>query len=179
MTKRRTPIDKLSGDAVDSVVRTMDWTEELGEDLDGWTCYEVTECSSCGHKYVVGLGCSECPKCGHESDPIDGPMMNYFYPVPFLGSCEDAAKALGQTCVCVVELSDGTRGLALTGGGMDLSWEIARAHVSLGFLPPAWLRLPRMAGWENYGDAAYMIKVCLAGRPDLPCFLGPRGPEAP
>jgi hypothetical protein len=164
MTTKRTPIEDLSGDAVDAETRHVDWRNELGEDMDGWASYEVTECYECGKKYVASLGFSECPKCGEESDLVEGPMMNYFYPCPFRGSMEDAAMALGQTCLCVVELGDGTRGLALTGGGMDLSWEIARAYVSLGFLPPAHIRLPRMSGWEHYGDAAYMLKVCKASQ---------------
>jgi hypothetical protein len=164
MATKRTPIENLSGDAVASETREMDWQEELGEDLDGFQSYEMTACYACGKKYAASLGCSECPKCETESNPVEGPMMNYFYPCPFRGSMEDAAEAIGETCLCVVELGDGTRGLALTGGGMNLSWQIARAFVALGFLPPAHIRLPRMAGWENYGDAAYMLKVCKASQ---------------
>jgi hypothetical protein len=164
MTKRRTPIENLSGDAVDAETREIDWRDELGDDLDGFQSCEMIACYECGKKYAASLGCTECPKCGGESDPVEGPMMNYFYPCPFRGSLEAAATAIGETCLCIVELDDGTRGLALTGGGMDLSWQIARAYVSLGFLPPAHIRLPRMAGWEHYGDAAYMLKVCKASQ---------------
>jgi hypothetical protein len=49
--------------------------------------------------------------------------------------------------LCVIKLRDGQTGLALTGGGMDLSWEICEAFVKLGFYPPAhFARLPKMAG---------------------------------
>jgi hypothetical protein len=43
--------------------------------------------------------------------------------------------------------------LALAGGGMDLSWDIAAGYVNLGYLPPFIIceHLPEFSG-ENYGD---------------------------
>lgn len=72
-------------------------------------------------------------------------MMNCFYPLEIRDE-EAAAEKLAGTCLCVVEV-DGETGLALTGGGMDLSWEICEAFMILGSLPPAHFvrRLPRMA----------------------------------
>lgn len=77
----------------------------------------------------------------------DGPMMNYFYPVSDYtpGGMDEWAAKIADLPLCVVEL-DGERGLALTGGGMDLSWEIAEAYVRLGYYPPTWLDLPAMSG---------------------------------
>ena len=77
----------------------------------------------------------------------EGPMMNYFYPVSDYtpGDMEEWAAKLDGLPLCVVEL-DGERGLALTGGGMDLSWEIAEAFIRLGYYPPTWIDLPAMAG---------------------------------
>lgn len=77
----------------------------------------------------------------------DGPMMNYFYPVSDYtpGDMRDWAAKVADLPVCVVEIGD-ERGLALTGGGMDLSWGIAEAYVRLGYYPPVWLDLPAMSG---------------------------------
>lgn len=81
----------------------------------------------------------------------EGPMMNYWYSIE-----EDAdryssfdpiaaAVAVADLPVCIVEV-DGAYGLALTGGGMDLSWEICAAFIALGKLPPVhFAHLPKFA----------------------------------
>ena len=72
----------------------------------------------------------------------EGPMMNYWYPIE-----EDAgeysrfdpvwaAVKITDEPLCVV-LVDDKYGLALTGGGMDLSWNVCRAFMKVGKLPPA------------------------------------------
>ena len=91
---------------------------------------------------------------------FEGPMMNYWYPVP-ISDCQEAAKAISHLPLCVVEFEDGQTGLALTGGGMDLRWEICRAHIALGFSPPAeFCDLPLMCGWEKWPYAAEVLKAC-------------------
>jgi hypothetical protein len=79
----------------------------------------------------------------------EGPMMNYWYPLEGISDeteASEAALGLSGLPLCVVEV-DGSYGLALTGGGMDLSWEIAEAYVRLGMLPPVhFADLPSMAG---------------------------------
>jgi hypothetical protein len=77
-------------------------------------------------------------------------MMNYWYPLGMNHKDGvDLAAKLGSGSLCVVEVG-GRFGLALTGGGMDLSWEIADAFVRLGLLPPAhFADLPKMAGMGN------------------------------
>ena len=62
-------------------------------------------------------------------------MMNYAYPCAWHDGATAALMLVDLPLVPVV-LADGTHALALTGGGMDLSWEICRAYVALGFLPP-------------------------------------------
>lgn len=89
-----------------------------------------------------------------EMDSCQGPMMNYVYTLPhFRGDLDAASKLNG--CICLVEFSPENQdkglpefGLALTGGGMDLSWVIAGAYVDLGYRPPASVvsRLPEFAG---------------------------------
>lgn len=136
MTKKRTPIDELSGDFLDAMPISYDWRDNL----DGYTPYEAVECpgDDCGHEFVaVGVG-PVCPKCGEEQESAYGPAMNYYYPVSLRWGMmlEDAANRISQLPLCMVELRDGSVGMALTGGGMDLSWEIIRAYIALGFLPP-------------------------------------------
>ena len=91
----------------------------------------------------------------------EGPMMNYYYPAG-IDSPEDAARKLADTCLCVVEV-DGLTGLALTGGGMDLSWEIVGAFVALGMLPPAhFAHLPHMANRRTATvDTVTALAACL------------------
>lgn len=88
---------------------------------------------------------------GDAPDSAEGPMMNYFYVLEegrywsrSVDLAEWAAKLDGLP-LCAVTVGEDA-GLALTGGGMDLSWEIAEAHLRLGYRPPQWLRLPEMGG---------------------------------
>ncbi len=66
----------------------------------------------------------------------EGPMMNYWYPLP---AVEDdpvqSAADLADLPLCVVRVED-EWGIALTGGGEDLTWEIVEAYLRLGQLPP-------------------------------------------
>jgi hypothetical protein len=74
------------------------------------------------------------------------PMMNYFYPLPNFedqkryreldnGYIKDAVDEAGSLTL-VKKLKYDEYGLALTGGGMDLSWDICRGYINLGYLPP-------------------------------------------
>ncbi len=88
---------------------------------------------------------------------LEGPMMNYRYEVDLnrIGSMEDAAFALKDVPLCIVDM-EGDHYLALTGGGMDLSWEICEAYMRLGYLPPThFARLPRYAG--THGEKHLLI----------------------
>lgn len=62
--------------------------------------------------------------------------------------------------ICIVEMYDGETGFALTGGGMDLSWDIATAYVECGFLPPAWIRLPEFGGMTLNAHRRRIIEAC-------------------
>mgnify|MGYP001614724632 FL=1 len=96
------------------------------------------------------------------------PVMSFFWPLEDRKSYDasDADKLLGLP-VTLVKLagSYGTPNgdlfvLALTGGGMDLSWEIAEAYIRLGCLPPFDLRLPSMAGKELTAQSALTLEAC-------------------
>lgn len=133
------------------------------EECDGTG--EVT-CSHDGPA-VAHNGLVECPECGNGDDceSADGPMMNYVWPLPDHASLDsDDALKLAGVSLCLVHFDQSYNsysepdpslpewGLALTGGGMDLSWDIAEAYCLLGYLPPVNVcRLPRFAG-SDYTD---------------------------
>ena len=101
------------------------------------------------------------------------PMMNYMYPLPnsFERDMEKnfgqlwrshIKKALDNTTLVYFEES-GEYFLALTGGGMDLSWEICESYINLGYLPPVhFCELPRMAGKDMTSRAnRRIVKACI------------------
>lgn len=164
----------LSCDAIDVTPLNIDWREALGEDMEGWRSFEAIECDECAIVHVLGPHGET--RCNDEKSEInitdgdgdevevdnecdgylnaEGPMMNYWYPVK-LDNPVGAALDIGTGCVCVVEMRDGTTGLALTGGGMDLSWEICEAFIDAGYLPPVhFCDLPEMAGmkWDKHTE---------------------------
>lgn len=95
---------------------------------------------------------------------LEGPMMSYYYPLPewaeYGMSAEDTARALVDLPLCLVHFEESDEyGLALTGGGMDLSPEICEAFITLGYLPPFHFaaNLPAMAGrWTSARDKAIL-----------------------
>lgn len=161
------PVDTLSTDDVEAKPFSVDWSDVAGEYGDGFDYWEAITCEECGAAIVYGddhgdvggevNGSPEgCPRHGEDARDLyaEGPMMNYAYPVTLANGWDDrtgdpaeAARAIVDLPLCVVEMN-GAYYLALTGGGMDLSWEIAAAYVALGNLPPAHFaaNLPRMAG---------------------------------
>ena len=88
--------------------------------------------------------------------------MNHFYPCELRNlSTEDAARAIAHLPLCVVEFEDGETGFALTGGGMDLSWQICDAFISCGYLPPLqYCDLPDMAGQEKHPRTQLILAAC-------------------
>lgn len=89
------------------------------------------------------------------------PMMNYAYPITLRGVEPAAAQGIlarAMLPLTVVNLY-GDDYLALTGGGMDLSWDICEAYIRLGQYPPAhFADLPGMAGrGESTRDKAIIM----------------------
>lgn len=171
---------RLNCDAIDSIPQSIDWSEAMGGDGEGWRSYESVQCDGCGRWSVVSsLGESECRDLSpsvtlEEEGGIDreyvndcsssisheGPMMNYWYPVK-VANCEIAARAIEHLPLCVVEFEDGRTGLALTGGGMDLSWEVCEAFVALGYYPPLhFCDLPRMSDRGKSAKDRATIAAC-------------------
>lgn len=154
-------IKHLSCDAIQQKPVAIDWAERLGEECDGWQAYSVEECYECGETVTSDCGDFHHNDIDADSD-CDGliyfqePMINYYYPLPHARLyAEDAAKISGP--LVLVQFDDGEWALALSGGGMDLSWEICRAHVELGFLPPTHFTLPDMAGNSWNEETAIVV----------------------
>jgi hypothetical protein len=106
----------------------------------------------------------------HDEPDRYTPMMSYFYPLhelKYRWPAPEAAQAhleLYGGPVCVALVGDEPV-LALTGGGMDLSPEICRAYMLLGYLPPAHFAgdLPRMGGRKSEADvwvALEAVRAC-------------------
>lgn len=169
-------IDQLTSDALDMDSVEYDWSEGYGE---GWEFIEAPSCPTCDSycrwdKDEFEWVCMKegCEHYGQTVDPRDGycegPMMNYHYPLPDLGNAEDeytAAEWIRDLPLCVI-VWQGNYGpdysLALTGGGMDLSWEICEAFMRLGFLPPVkYANLPGMAGKGDRPDERKVIEGCV------------------
>jgi hypothetical protein len=72
-----------------------------------------------------------------EEDPDNNyPMFNYAYPLPdeYTLNPSRARKALRHYALTIVSLAAHDRYyLALTGGGMDMSWHICGAYIAPGF----------------------------------------------
>jgi hypothetical protein len=171
---------RLNCDAIDVTPQSIDWAETMGEDMEGWRAYEAFTCDECNRTVVCSsLGECECrdmlrevtvtEEDGSEGEErntcrgtmhLEGPMMNYWYPVK-LDDCEEAALKIAHLPLCVVEFEDGETGLALTGGGMDLSWEIAEAFIALGYWPPVhFCDLPKMSGRGKSEKDLAIISAC-------------------
>jgi hypothetical protein len=148
----------------------FDWSEGY---LETWDYMEAVECENeiVGPELKGGTWCGEvaiagnyCPSCGGDIDFGEGPMMSYYYIVNFrrVGGMQDAALALVGLPLCPVRIANEIDAIALTGGGMDLSWEIAEAYTRLGYLPPVhFARLPRMAGMTWNKRTKRVVKAAL------------------
>jgi len=138
-TRIKNIVSSLRADAIREKPLQICWEDAFDRywDTDELQCVEVICCDNCGHMNVVEFGEAECSKCGHEALTAEGPMMNYFYPLPkYIGTAHKLAEEIGAVCLCAVDHPELGMGLALTGGGMDLSWEICAGYVAAGYLPP-------------------------------------------
>jgi len=97
------------------------------------------------------------------------PLMNFFYPLPGFEEIMkwnswseiQIAKELARTVPLCLVTQNGEYGLALTGGGMDLSWEICEAYIRCGYLPPLhFCKLPRLAGQRLTPTKRKIIACC-------------------
>lgn len=159
-----TPIKNLRRNSIDVVPKYIDWSSL---DLDDYTVAEVSECSECSVPVVMsGRGeVSHSDEMNGETDcpgylNSEGPLMNYGYLIE-VNNLEEA-RLLGGLPLCLVELGS-EMFLALTGGGMDLGWEICEGYMRLGFLPPVhFADLAKMAGRGTSKLDKWIINGCRA-----------------
>ena len=157
-TQRMKAIKDLYYGMTDVKPVDFDWTEGYPEK---WDYFAASRCEKCG-KIVVGRNGEDC-ECGGWLPENEGPMMSYYYPLPqFNMPCDEAAKLLVDLPLVVVEFQDsGDKALALSGGGMDLSWEICEAYMLLGYFPPVhFCDLPEMAGRGQSKKDRWIIAGC-------------------
>src|SRR5258708_4438174 len=142
MKKTRQKTTDMRCDAIDTQPIGDDWNGHMhaseleGDEGDSWEHCDGAICEK-GKRTRVGTTSGKHSDIDDES-VCDGwvtfsePVMSYYYPLPGdhpgehdLGS---DAKVLGRHCLplCAVRVG-GTYGLALTGSGMDFSWEICEA----------------------------------------------------
>ena len=159
-------IDSLSLAAIDTKSQDFDFGRGFG---DTWEDVSpcVLQCSYCQATYSddVHIDGDSCPDQGcHELNtgtlewPDCAPMMNYYYLLPYYEGDPGADQArLYQSSANVVLVKitgvdddEDVYALALSGGGMDLSWDICHAYILLGYAPPIqFCDLPDFAGQNN------------------------------
>jgi len=156
-----TDVDALSCAALDCRPQNYQWDGETLGGVDGWEFTAATRCETCGTVVIDEDHAEDCEAA--ELDALDlgaeGPMMNYWYPLEGIDRWQ-AARALVDLPLVAVEVA-GETGLALSGGGMDLSWEICEAFMLLGFLPPLhFTDLPGMAGRGQSESDKAVVAAC-------------------
>lgn len=97
-------------------------------------------------------------------------MMNYSYALPCFKDADlaEGVKKLLGLPLCIVRFMDDPSGddyaLALTGGGMNLAWEICEAYLRLGYCPPVYFcDLPRMSGRGASKHDRDIVEACKEG----------------
>jgi hypothetical protein len=159
----RLDVKQLYCDTVTYKPRDMDWSEGYIEEWEIIQPYDMDDFKDNVDWNETHLGASDYDCMVEDNQP----MMNYFYPLPnearYGGALDKYdAQAIINLPLCIVNLvEEGETGLALTGGGMDLSWEICEAYIRLGYLPPLhFCELPRMAGRGTSARDRTIIRAC-------------------
>jgi hypothetical protein len=151
-------VKTLSTNALDVQHVPYDWQNGYTED---WEFKDSDVCSECEKRVLITTP-GEQEHCEANSDSncqgyvsSDGPAMHGYWPLP--STRYDAKLLRGPLCLVVVG-SDW--GLALTGGGMNLSWEICEAYMRFGYLPPVAVNLSGRAGRGESDLDRWIIAGC-------------------
>lgn len=143
MNWKKVKVRDLWGDFVFSEAREYDFSEGYG---DRWEiAFERTEEEEDNEEFM--------------------PMMDYIYECKQTLSEEQMRKIAEKYAITFVRIYEGeddyTVYMALTGAGMDFSWDIAGAYVMQGYLPPLqFCRLPRFAGDKLTTEKAKILAAC-------------------
>lgn len=170
--------DDLSLATLDATSHHVNWRDESFESWQYWDAIRVgDEPTRCDEEPPVDAWVYPRDQdlyhdyTGYELwELCEGPMMNYAYDLPNLApysargrTPEKAAELLAGLPLCLVqaEFLPTDYNLALTGGGMDFSWEICEAYMRLGFIPPTeFADLPRMSGRGDSERDQKIIEAC-------------------
>lgn len=172
----RQSITSLSKRTVSFQPVSFDFSASYGDNFS-WSYTVVSRCDTCGKKVVVGT--SGSGEFHAELDPsskckgyvtADSPMMNYYYPLPDNVEVKESAEKLIDLPLCIVEIEGSGTAMALTGCGMDMTWEICEAYMLLGMLPPTSFAdsLPLMSDRGNTAKDRWIISGC---RTSINCAL--------
>jgi len=111
---------------------TTDWSNEKWE-MIGAQLMEQKErerLENCTHGNQNLDSCDECECYPDQVADENYPMMNYAYPLHSEPGSDDIITVCKETnCTVVQDNETGDFYLALTGGGMDLSQDIAYAYI--------------------------------------------------
>jgi ribosomal protein L7/L12 len=133
-------------------------TDDAGNDVDE----DVNTYSPSDKEYDalvkhLGLDGSAIREASEAGDADWEPMMNFAYAL----DCQPPNDWKTKVNCCTVVEIDEKYYLALTGGGMDFSWEICESYMRLGYLPPAhFAALPRMAGRGESELDKWILRGC-------------------
>jgi hypothetical protein len=96
-----------------------------------------------------------------EQDLQGGPSFGYAYPTDGLDFDPETANKIADLSLCLLSI-DGDTYLALSGGGMNMSWEICAAFVALGLLPPVHFAkdLPAMGARPDNASQRVVVDAC-------------------
>jgi hypothetical protein len=180
-------------DSIDAKPETIDWSDEwdAGTDLPRWDSVppefetvaaartwlehvrgDLTELEDIDEDDPEGASAAAWEAAQYNDPDIGCPMMNYAYPLdPQPDDAGRAAALLGDLPVEIILLGEnqheGRYVLALSGGGMDLSWEICEAYRLLDYHPPThFMNRLRMAGpaeaWKHRTLTACIASATVA-----------------
>jgi hypothetical protein len=164
--KQKETLENLTYNFIDAGSESYDWSEGYAESWDiirpDASQFSESEIIAAAELYDIEIADFEHNELIENIQNeiwIDSqyePMMNYYVDLGNYNAQEIAQK-FNNSCFTVIEFDTGNIGLALTGGGMDMSWSMARAFINAGYLPPQYIsQLPGMSG-EN---SALTIAAC-------------------
>ncbi len=177
MPAARIPVDQLGHYAENNTIRfdfdnnPREESYEDGQPGTPWTFWESFKCDGCEKPSDGNNMCQneECERYGDEAKSYadEGPTSSIYWEIrlPHTMDEDDVARAIHDLPVCLVKVGE-EYGLILTGGGMNLIWEIVEAFTRIGALPPTdKIDLASMADRGESERDRYLIAACLrAGR---------------
>lgn len=173
MSVARIPVDQLGHFAENNTIYfpfsdVPRDVEETGPSALHWECWESFLCDEC-EKPSDGYNLcqnEQCERYGDEakSHADEGPTSSIYWEIrlPSRMDEHDVARAIHDLPLCLVKVGRDHEeyGLTLTGGGMNLTWEIVEAFTRIGSLPPTdKIDFPSIGRGESELDR-YLIAVC-------------------